>query len=96
MLVHEQRKLISLRLIAAISDYDNIIVPDEDSIVPVQCDRHGIPKRIVPNAVGVTWLFKEAGMFFEIGEQRFKTDEVGATVEFTEKGVNLSKITKLH
>jgi len=71
----------------------SLIIPSAGSEVPCLCDREGFPSRIVPNAIGVIWVFDEAGTAIQIGTERYLAQKGGATIEFTSSGPVMKGVT---
>jgi len=85
-----------------------LIVPTEDSVIPFECDSEfaftanriiqitcsfGVPKRVVPNAIGVIWHF-DKGSKVTIGKELFEAEIEDATIEFKKEGPILKGIKR--
>jgi hypothetical protein len=74
-------------------------IPSDDSLVPFECDSDGVPIRMVPNAVGVTWVFSNPDTQFSIAtsagvREVYKPQRSGARVQFTHQGPVLQGMVK--
>lgn len=68
-----------------------LLIPAEDSLIPVRFDPFGFFSR----AAGVTWEFTKSGISFDTDDAAFVVERDGAKVTFTKEGVSLDGIRRL-
>jgi hypothetical protein len=72
----------------------SLIIPSAGSEVPCLCDKEGFPSRIVPNAIGVIWVFEKAGTEIVIGRESYRAEKDAATIQFTAAGPVMKDVVR--
>jgi TPR repeat protein len=80
-----------------ILDYDKekkLFEPTDDSPVPTSEPEPGKPTEYLTQAINVVWLFTKAGIAFDTDDGTYVSETNGATIAFTESGVDMKGIKK--
>jgi hypothetical protein len=94
---YDQFALNNAMTINIASTDGNILIPDDESYVPiwmeVSPDGNLVSASFV-RATGVTWKFQQAGMQFITATHTYTVENAGATISFTNDGVVLDGVTE--
>jgi hypothetical protein len=85
------------KLTIRIRDYDKdkkALVVMAESVVPASEPRPGKASKYFTQAANVTWEFTKAGITFETVEGPFVAEKEGATIVFTDNGVEMNGVVK--
>ncbi len=94
--VDQTTKLSTPTTIKIASYHDGFFVPTSDSAVPTYMGlKNGqFEMTFQTHSINVTWLFTQPDFHFEIDGVKYVAEKAGATIRFTESGVELQGVKK--